>query len=115
MESLTKDHKNFAMFCHLIALAGLIIPFGSIIGPLVLWLMKREESDFINHHGKESLNFQISVIIYGIIAAILTLIIIGFILAIILGILWFVFIIVAALKTSDGEMYRYPFTIRFVK
>jgi uncharacterized Tic20 family protein len=115
MESLTKDQKNFAMFCHLIAFAGLIIPFGSVIGPLVLWLMKREESEFINHHGKESLNFQISFIIYGIIAAILTLILIGIFLAIILGILWLVFIIVAAVKTTDGEMYRYPFTIRFVK
>jgi uncharacterized Tic20 family protein len=115
MEALTKDQKNFAMFCHLIAFVGLIIPFGFIIGPLVLWLMKREESEFIDHHGKESLNFQISFVIYGIIAAILTLVLIGIVLAIILGILWLVFIIVAAIKASNGEMYRYPFTIRFVK
>lgn len=61
---VSRSEKNYAMLCHLVAFSGFIIPFGSIIGPLVMWLIKKEESEFINYHGKESLNFQISIAIW---------------------------------------------------
>jgi uncharacterized Tic20 family protein len=112
---LTSSEKNYAMFCHLISFCGFVIPFGSIIGPLVLWLIKKDESEFINHHGKESLNFQISIAIYGLIAGILVLILIGIFALIAIGIIWIVFVIIASVKTSEGEEYRYPLSIRFVK
>lgn len=112
---VSRSEKNYAMFCHLVAFSGFIIPFGSIIGPLVMWLIKKEESEFINYHGKESLNFQISIAIYAIISGILALVLIGILFLIALGIIWIVFVIIASVKTSEGEEYRYPLTIRFVK
>lgn len=112
---VSRSEKNYAMLCHLVAFSGFIIPFGSIIGPLVMWLIKKEESEFINYHGKESLNFQISIAIYAIISGILALVLIGILFLIALGIIWIVFIIIASVKTSEGEEYRYPLTIRFVK
>lgn len=112
---VSRSEKNYAMLCHLVAFSGFIIPFGSIIGPLVMWLIKKEESEFINYHGKESLNFQISIAIYAIISGILALVLIGILFLIALGIIWIVFVIIASVKTSEGEEYRYPLTIRFVK
>lgn len=112
---VSRNEKNYAMFCHLVAFSTFIIPFGSIIGPLVMWLIKKEESEFINYHGKESLNFQISIAIYAIISGILALVLIGILFLIALGIIWIVFVIIASVKTSEGEEYRYPLTIRFVK
>lgn len=112
---VSSSEKNYAMLCHLVAFSGFIIPFGSIIGPLVMWLIKKEESEFINYHGKESLNFQISIAIYTIISGILALVLIGILFLIALGIIWIVFVIIASVKTSEGEEYRYPLTIRFVK
>lgn len=103
------------MACHLAALAGYIIPFGWIIGPLVVWLIKREESAYVDYHGKEALNFQISVLIYGIISVFLVFILIGIPILIALGIYQVVMIIIATIKASNGEYYRYPLTIRFLK
>ncbi len=109
-----KQENNWGMFCHLAALAGFVVPFGNIIGPLVIWLIKKDESEFVNDQGKESLNFQISITIYAIVAALLMLVIIGIFLLVAVGILSMVFIILAAIKANNGEKYRYPLTIRFI-
>jgi uncharacterized Tic20 family protein len=117
-----KDARTWGMLCHLGALAGLVgIPFGNIVGPLVVWLIKRNESAFVDDQGKESLNFQISVTIYTlplmVLGIILTIVFcIGIILIIAaagIGIAALVFTILAAVKASNGEAYRYPCTIRF--
>jgi uncharacterized Tic20 family protein len=112
---LSSSEKQIAMFCHLISFSGFIIPLASILGPLVLWLLKKDESKFIDEHGKESVNFQISLLIYGIISGILVFVLIGILGLIAIVILWLVFTIIASLKASNGETYRYPLTIRFVK
>lgn len=109
----SKDEKMFGMLCHLTALSGFVIPLGSIIGPLVVWLIKRDSSSFIDGHGRESLNFQISIVIYGIISGILIFVGIGIILSIAVGIFWLVMTIIASVKANDGVQYRYPLTIRF--
>ncbi|HET7658443.1 MAG TPA: DUF4870 domain-containing protein [Bacillales bacterium] len=110
------DEKTQALFTHLSAFAMFFIPsFGNIIGPLVLWLIFRERSSYVDRHGKEALNFQISFTIYFIISGILCLIIIGFVLIGILFILWMIFVIVATVRASNGEDYRYPMSIRFIK
>ncbi|MBN1223225.1 MAG: DUF4870 domain-containing protein [Candidatus Aminicenantes bacterium] len=106
---------NWGMACHLAALAGFIIPFGNIIGPLVIWLMKKDESEFVDDQGKESLNFQISICIYAIIAAILILIIIGIFLLIAIGVFVLVMVIVGSVKASSGERFRYPLTLRLIR
>jgi len=110
-----KDIRNMAMLCHLSAFAGYFIPFGHILGPLVVWLLKREESAFIDAHGKEALNFQISVTIYAVISAILILVVIGFLLLPILLVFEIIVVIIAAIRANNGAEYRYPLTLRFIK
>jgi uncharacterized Tic20 family protein len=101
--------------CHLSALAGFVIPgAGHILGPLIVWLVKRGESAEIDAHGKEALNFQISMLIYNVIAGILCLLAIGFALLAVLHVLNVVFVIIAALRASEGQMYRYPLTFRLI-
>ena len=109
-----KQARTWGMLCHLAALAGFIgIPFGNIIGPLVVWLIKKDESPYVDAQGKASLNFQISMTIYKIVAALLVLVIIGFVLLPALIILNIVCIIIASVKTSNGEEFNYPLAISF--
>lgn|SRR5690625_1667753 len=89
--------------------------FTTIIGPIIIWLIKREESAFIDYHGKEYLNFVISYFVYGIVAALSMIILIGFLLAPLVGIAAFVFTIIAAVKAYNGEMYRIPLIFRLIK
>ncbi len=112
---LTQDEKTFGMLAHLSALAGYIIPFGNIIGPLIIWLIKKDQSAWVDMQGKEALNFQISITIYAIVAGILTLILIGVLLLIAVGVFSLVMIIIASVRANNGEMYQYPLTIRFLK
>lgn len=110
-----QDERNLGMLCHLLALAGLLIPFGNLLGPLILWLVKKEESEFVDQAGKEALNFNITISIAFIVCAALLVILIGFILLPIVAVFWLVMTIIAAVKTSDGEQYRYPLTLHLLQ
>lgn len=111
-----RDARNFAMLCHLASFVGFVgIPFGNIIGPLVVWLVKRDESPFIDYHGKQSLNFQISLTIYLIISAVLILVLVGLLLIIGLFFLGVITVIVGAVRAANGEEFSYPLTIRFLR
>ena len=88
---------------------------GHIFGPLIVWMVKRPESPEIDAHGKESLNFQLSMLIYDVVAFLLCFVLIGIPILILLYLLNIVLVIIASLKASGGELYRYPFTIRFIK
>jgi uncharacterized Tic20 family protein len=110
-----KQERTWAMLCHLGALAGYIIPFGNIIAPLIIWMVKKDESDLVKDQGKESLNFQISLAIGYLICIPLFFILIGFFLMIALGIYALVMIIIASMKANEGQKYRYPICIRFIK
>ncbi|MCB2219826.1 MAG: DUF4870 domain-containing protein [Bacteroidetes bacterium] len=109
-----QDERMWGMFCHLSALAGYIIPLGSIIGPLVIWSIKKMEFPFVDDQGKEALNFQISMFIYMVISAILIIIVVGILLLIALGIFQLIMIIIASIRANNGETFRYPLTIRFI-
>lgn len=89
--------------------------FGHIIAPLVIWQIKKDGFAFVDKQGKECLNFQISFTIYALVAGLLMFVVIGLILLPIIGIVGLVFIIIAAIKANNGEDYRYPFNIRFIK
>jgi uncharacterized Tic20 family protein len=113
-----KDARTWAMFCHLAGLAAFVLPaLGSVIGPLVVWLVKKDEFPFVDEQGKEALNFQITMFIYGFVAGILCFVCIGFILAPAVLIADIVCMILAAVKANDGFHYRYPpyLIIRFIK
>ena len=112
---MSQDEKNFGMLCHLLALSGFIIPFGNVLGPLVMWLVKKEEFPFVDEQGKEALNFQISLTIAAIVSGVLTLILIGLLMLVIVALAGIILPIIAALKAKDGESYRYPFTLRLIK
>jgi uncharacterized Tic20 family protein len=111
----SRDQNMWAMLCHLSALAGFIIPLGNVIGPLVIWMIKKDVYPLVDDQGKEALNFQISMTIYYIISCILILILIGIPLLIGLALFSLVVTIIAMVKASDGVAYRYPLSIRFIK
>ncbi|HOP80874.1 MAG TPA: DUF4870 domain-containing protein [Armatimonadota bacterium] len=111
----SSDERLWGMLCHLSALAILIIPYiGAVIGPLVVWLLKKDQYPFVDDQGKESLNFQISILIYSTISAILAIVLIGFVLLFILLVLDIILVIVASVAANEGRAYRYPLTIRFI-
>jgi uncharacterized protein len=111
----TEIENNWGMAAHLSALAGYVIPFGSIIGPLVVWLMKKDEMPFVNTQGKEALNFQITMVIAALISIVLFLVVIGIFLLWAVAIVDLIFIIVAAIQASKGVDYRYPISLRLIK
>jgi uncharacterized Tic20 family protein len=114
--STTSTVRTWTVLCHASALFGFFVPAaGHILGPLIIWLAKRDASPEIDAHGKESLNFQISMLIYGLISGVLCLIVIGFFLLAILHLLNLVLVIVASIQASDGKLYRYPLAIRLIK
>ena len=112
--SPTNDN-SLAVLMHLLGFAGFVFPFGNIIAPLILWLIKRAESPLLDRTGKEVLNFQISYVIYAAVAGLLCFVLIGFLILPAIFILWVVFMVVAAVKTGNGEEYRYPMTIRLLQ
>lgn len=115
------QERQWGMAAHLSAFAGFLIPFGSILGPLVVWLVKKEEMPFVNDQGKEALNFNI---LAGIIAVALFILTVGTFgigifltlpIGIACGIVWVIFTIMAAIKANEGVSYRYPINLRLVK
>jgi uncharacterized Tic20 family protein len=108
-KEINKEARTFAMLAHLLAI------FTSFLGPLVIWLVKKDEHPFVDEQGKESLNFQITVAIAYIAAGLLTFVCIGLLLLPAVAIFDIVFCIMACVKVNNGEHYRYPITIRFIK
>ncbi len=106
---VSKDARMWAMLCHLLGL------FTCFIGPLIIWLIKKDEDPFIDNQGKEALNFQITIAIASIVSALLAAICVGVFLGIAVWILDLIFCIVASVKANSGEAYRYPVSIRFIK
>jgi uncharacterized Tic20 family protein len=108
--------RTWSALCHASALLGVFLHFpGHLIPPLIIWLAKRDDSPELDAHGKEAVNFQISMLIYNAVAAIFCLVLIGFLFLAILWILNAILVIVAAIQASDGKFYRYPITIRFIQ
>ena len=110
------DERNWAVICHLSALAGLVIwGIGIVLGPLVVWLLKKDQLPFVDQQGKEALNFQITVFLAGVVCTSLIFLLIGVPLLVALGIFDFICIVIAAVKTSEGVEYRYPVSLRLIK
>lgn len=113
-----KDARMWAMFCHLAGLAMFIpiVPIiGNVIAPLIIWQIKKDDYSFVDEQGKEAVNFQLSMLIYGIVAGLLIVACIGVVLLPAVIIVDVVFLLIAAVKANNGHHYRYPLTIRFIK
>ncbi len=113
----SRSECQWAVGCHLAALCGIVVPVpaASILGPLLIWVLKRGDGAFIDDQGKEAVNFQISMLIYFMVCIVLSMVLIGLLLLLPLAIFGFVCVIVAAVKAGDGVAYRYPLCIRFIK
>ncbi len=110
-----KEARKWAMLCHLSALVGLLgNGIGFFIGPLVVWLIKREDDPLIEEQGKEAVNFQLTMFLAMFISLLLAFVLIGIPLLIVFGLMMVINPIIAAVKTSNGERYRYPISIRFL-
>ena len=103
---ISKDARNMAMLCHLL---GLLF----VLGPLIVWLIEKDKHKFVDEQGKEAVNWQISLLIYFMVSAVLFFV--AFITYPVLVILNVIFVVMGAVKASDGKPYRYPLAIRFIK
>ena len=111
-----RDARRWATICHLSALVGLLgNGVGFILGPLVVWLIKRNDHPFIDAQGKEAVNFQLTMLLAAIVSALLLFVVIGFVLLPIVILLAVIFPIVAGVRASEGTHYLYPVSIRFLK
>lgn len=104
-----KDARTMAMLCHLLAI------FTSFLGPLIIWLVKKDEYSYVDEQGKEALNFQITVVLALFVAGLLTFVCIGVVLLPAIWIVDIVFCIIAAVAVNKGEHYRYPLSLRLIK
>ena len=109
------EERNWGLIAHLSSFAGFVIPFGNVLGPLVVMLTKRETSAFVEDQARESLNFQITILLATIVAAVSLIALVGFLLLPAVMLWWLVGTIMASVKASNGEWYRYPYTLRLVK
>ena len=113
-----KDERMWAMFCHLAGLSGYVVPvpFAGVIGPLVLWLIKKDVYPLVDDQGKEAVNFQITMAICALVCLPLLCVFgLGAVLLVGVAIFDLVFIIMATIKANDGVKFRYPVSIRFIK
>jgi len=111
----TQDERTWGMLAHLSSFAGLIVPLGSVLGPLVVWLIKRDQSEFVADQGKEALNFNITVILAAAACWALVFVFIGILLFVALLVYWLAMTIIAGIRASEGNRYRHPITLRLVK
>jgi hypothetical protein len=109
------------MWCHLSALAGFFVPFGNILGPLIIWQTKKHELPSVEAHGKAAVNFQLTVtiaVVAGVVAAIpLSFICVGYLLIPVvaaIGVCGMVFAVIAGIKANDGQDYRYPYSFNLI-
>jgi uncharacterized Tic20 family protein len=106
---VNNDEKMLAAAIYVLSL------FVPVIGPLIIWLLKKDDSSFINYHGKEYFNFLISYTVYSLVCWVLTIILIGFIGLAVLGMGVFVFTIIGAVKAYEGNEYQFPWIFRLIK
>jgi uncharacterized protein len=114
--SLTSDERMWGLFCHLSALVASGLTGMGFLGPLICWLVKKDSSKFVDDQGKESLNFQLNMLIYLVIAGLIAVATcgVGVVLLIPIGLYAFIMPIIAGIKANSGEMYRYPLTFRML-
>ncbi len=112
--AMTPDERTWGGAAHWGALIAALVGGLAFLGPLLVLLIKGNDSQWIRRQSVESLNFQISILIYAIVSAVLIIVLVGLILLPIVGIFWLVFTIIGSVKASSGEDYRYPLTIRMV-
>jgi uncharacterized protein len=112
----SESERTWGMLAHLSALAGLVLPLvGNVLGPLLVWAAKKDESAWVGEQAREALNFNITVALAGLACGLLALIFIGLLLGTALFIAWLVMTLIAAIRASEGVQYHYPISLRLIK
>ena len=109
-----KEERTWAMVTHLSAFGGYLVGGFSFLPPLVIWLIKKDDSKFLDHQGREAVNFQLTMFLASVVSALLIMVAIGIILLPIVVIYALVYTIIAGIKANEGVWYRYPFSIKFI-
>ena len=104
----SREARNMAMLCHLLGVAG-------FFAPLVIWLIEREKHRFVDEHGREAMNYQVSLLLYYAVSFLLTPLIVGALMLCVLSVVHVVLIIMGAVKASHGEPWHYPIAVSFLK
>lgn len=112
---VTQEERQMGMFLHLSQLASLVVPLLGIVLPIVLWQTQKEKMPALDAHGKMVVNWMISCVIYAVVSVILVFVVVGILLLIALGVIAVVFPIIGAVKANNGELWKYPLTIPFLK
>lgn len=110
-----KDQRTWGMLAHFSPLAGFVVPLGGLIAALVLWQIKKDQAPFVAEQARESLNFQLTVLIAVLACIPLLFVVVGMLLIPALGIAQFVLALIAGLRANEGQPYRYPLTLRMVR
>ena len=114
--AIPRDARKWAMLCHIMALVGLLgNGIGFVLGPLLVWMVKKEDHPFVDEQGKEAVNFQITMLLLAIVCFLLMFLVIGLVLLPIVLIVAVVSSVIGAIKSNEGEHYRYPFSLRLIK
>lgn len=110
-----REARNFALFAHLGGFAAYFFPFGGVLAALAIWLLKRDQHPYVDDQGREALNFQISISIYTLVSLALILVVVGIFILPVVALFHIVMMVIAAIKASNGEPFRYPLTLRLVR
>lgn len=113
--TMSSDERMWGMLCHLSALTGYFSGIGFILGPLIVWLLKKDQYSFVDEQGKEALNFQITMFLAAAACMLLILLLIGILLLWILGVVNLVMIVIAVFNANNGVHFEYPFSLRLIK
>lgn len=109
------QERNLSMLCHLSALVTYFVPLGGVLGPIILWFLKKEQYAEVDRQGKDSINFQLSILLYALVAGLLIFRGIGILLLALVGIFNLIMVIMASIKSYNGERFEYPFSFRFIR
>jgi uncharacterized Tic20 family protein len=112
---MDKDTCTWAMFLHFSLLLGFAVPLGGLIAPIIIWQLKKDQMPEIDAHGKMALNFILSMLIYSLIAFVLTFVLIGIFVFMALAVIAVVFPIIGGIKANSGELWKYPLTLNLIK
>lgn len=112
--TVSNDERTWGLLAHLSALSGFVVPFGSLLGPLIIWQVKKNEMPFVDDQGKEAVNFQITLLLALLVSGLLCLVLIGFLVLPVVAVYGLVMTIIAGIKANDGVKYRYPLTLRLI-
>lgn len=115
LQQVPKEERQWAAFTHLAGLFVLILPpLGGILGPMILWILKKDDMPFVREQGREAINFQITMLLAVLVSGALILVLIGMVLLPVVIVIDFVLILAATLSASEGRAYRYPLTLRLI-